>query len=90
MTDVSHNAVLPLETGGAGGPASVYFTDQLLIEPEGASGFAAKGDSGSIIVAGDGNGVAGLLCGGDPSPAGRWALANRISNVLQALSIALA
>lgn len=84
ISDITHNAVLPFD-GEAG---SIYLVDQLLIEPVEERPFAGKGDSGSVVVRQDTHEVVGLLCGGDPY-SGRWAIANKIGNVLQALSITL-
>ncbi len=70
----------------------VSFDNQIEIEGTGNKAFSAGGDSGSLIVDADGNGVALLFAGGDQGGSNGKGLtyANPIQAVLDALKVDLA
>jgi hypothetical protein len=86
VTDISHSAIIPLDPGSPA--SSLSLVDQLYIEPATAGEeIAFPGDSGAIIVNASQQAI-GLLCAGDPAT-GKWAVANKMTHVLTALSISL-
>jgi len=66
------------------GSGTLTFVDQILIRADGKNPFCGGGDSGSLVVDRKSKRPVGLLFGG---AAGRFAVANHVSNVLKHLGV---
>jgi hypothetical protein len=68
------------------GSGTLKFVDQILIRADGKKPFCGGGDSGSLVVDRKSKRPVGLLFGG---AAGRFAVANHVSDVLQHLGVTI-
>jgi hypothetical protein len=68
------------------GSGTLKFVDQILIRADGKKPFCGGGDSGSLVVDRQSKQPVGLLFGG---AAGRFAVANHVSDVLQHLGVTI-